>query len=195
MSAVPTRAVPSKELAQHLYSTRTRGVTTPVEKGDNTSTRKYGDSQRDAKGSEQRKTVHNPCRHCGERFFAGHLCKAFQRYKKMELEGSDEKEEEELSEEEKSEDQECHQEQKLHVLSLNSMVGITSKKTMKMRGLIGSREVVILVDSSATCNFISKKLVEELKLPVVETVNFGVAVRNGEVILGSEKCEGVEIGI
>jgi len=36
--------------------------------GDNTPARKSVDSQCDNKGSDQRKTVHNPCRHCGERF-------------------------------------------------------------------------------------------------------------------------------
>lgn len=163
--------------------------------GDNTPARKSVDSQCDNKGSDQRKTVHNPCRHCGERFFAGHRCKAFQRFKKMELDDSEEKDEEELSEDEKSEDCNDNQEQELHVLSLNSMVGITSKKTMKMKGLIGNREVVVLIDSGASCNFIAQKLVEELALPVVETKGFGVAVGNGEVIKGSGKCEGVEVVI
>lgn len=161
--------------------------------GENTSARKSVDSQRDNKSNDQKKNIQNPCRHCGERFFAGHRCKAFQRLKKMELDDSEVKDEEELSDEEKSEDHNDTQEQELHVLSLNSMVGITSKKTMKMKGRMGDRDVVVLIDSGATCNFISKKLVGELKLPVVETVGFGVAVGNGEVISGSGKCEGVEV--
>lgn len=153
------------------------------------------DSPRDQRGSDQRKTVQNPCRHYGERFFAGHRCMAFQCYKKMELEESEEKDEENLSEDEKSEELDRTPEQELHLLSLNSMVGITSKKTMKMEGVLGNREVVVFIDSGATCNFIATRLVEEMRLPVVETVGFGVAVGNGEVINGSGKCEYVEVEI
>ncbi|XP_013601204.1 PREDICTED: uncharacterized protein LOC106308604 [Brassica oleracea var. oleracea] len=120
---------------------------------------------------------------------------AFQCYKKMELEESEEKDEENLSEDEKSEELDRTPEQELHLLSLNSMVGITSKKTMKMEGVLGNREVVVFIDSGATCNFIATRLVEEMRLPVVETVGFGVAVGNGEVINGSGKCEYVEVEI
>lgn len=186
-----TSSAPALNSNQRSYNSHS----SQTKHGENSPARKSMDSTRDNKGNEQRRTVHNPCRHCGERFFAGHRCKAFQRYKKLELEESEEKDEEELSDDEKSEDQNGTHEQELHVLSLNSMVGITSKKTMKMRGLIGNKEVVVLIDSGATCNFIAKKLVEELKLPVVETVGFGVAVGNGEVISGSGKCEGVEVEI
>ena len=52
-----------------------------------------------------------------------------QRYKKMELEESEEKDEDE-----KSEELDRTPEQELHVLSLNSMVGINSKKTIKKKG-------------------------------------------------------------
>lgn len=184
-----TSSAPALNSNQRSYNSQS----SPARHGDNTPARKSMDSRRDAKGTDQRRTIQNPCRHCGERFFAGHRCKAFQRFKKLELDESEEKEEEELSDEDGDEDQEGSKEQELHVLSLNSMVGITSKKTMKMKGLIGNKEVVVLIDSGATCNFISKKLVEELGLPVVETVGFGVAVGNGEVITGSGKCEGVEV--
>lgn len=186
-----TNSVPALNSQQRSHQPNS----SPVKHGDHTPARKSAESHRDNKGSENRRAVHNPCRHCGERFFAGHRCKAFQRFKKLELEESDGKDEDESSDEEKSEGQNGIPEQELHVLSLNSLVGITTKKTMKMKGLLKGREVVILIDSGASCNFISKKLVEEMKLPVVDTMGFGVAVGNGEVIAGSGKCEGVEIEI
>ncbi|XP_056863923.1 uncharacterized protein LOC130511101 [Raphanus sativus] len=186
-----TNSVPSINTQQRGYQSNS----SPGRQGDNTSARKSAESHKDNKGTESRRAVQNPCRHCGERFFAGHRCKAFQRYRKLELEDSDAKEDDELSEDEKSVEQNGVQEQELHVLSLNSLVGITTKKTMKMKDLIGDKEVVVLIDSGASCNFISTKLVEEMKLPVVETVGFGVAVGNGEVISGSGKCEDVEVSI
>lgn len=47
----------------------------PGKQSEATSARKSFESQRDNKANEQKKTVHNPCRHCGERFFSGHRCK------------------------------------------------------------------------------------------------------------------------
>ena len=40
-------------------------------------------------------------------------------------------------------------------LSLSSVVGLTSPKTMKLQGAIGEQPVVILIGSGATHNFIS----------------------------------------
>lgn len=43
-------------------------------------------------------------------------------------------------------------------LALNLMVGLGSPKTLKVKGLIGSWEVVVLIDSCATHNFIALAL-------------------------------------
>ena len=48
-------------------------------------------------------------------------------------------------------------------LSLNSVVGLTTPGTMKLRGLIKGTEVTILIDCGATHNFIGTKLVDELQ--------------------------------
>ncbi|KZV18714.1 hypothetical protein F511_37430 [Dorcoceras hygrometricum] len=42
---------------------------------------------------------------------------------------------------------------------------------MKFLGRIEGREVVVMLDSGASHNFVSRKLVTELGLPVDETVN------------------------
>lgn len=47
-------------------------------------------------------------------------------------------------------------------LSINTVVGFTTPETMKVRGQIAGRDVVVLIDCSATHNFLSQKLVEEL---------------------------------
>lgn len=53
-------------------------------------------------------------------------------------------------------------------VSANSVVGITSPRTMKLRGEIQDREVVVLIHSGAAHNFISSKLIAELQLPLKE---------------------------
>ena len=46
-------------------------------------------------------------------------------------------------------------------LSPNSMVGLTMSGIMKIKGMIGSKEVIILVNSGATHNFLSLDLVQQ----------------------------------
>ena len=50
-------------------------------------------------------------------------------------------------------------------LSLNSVVGVSEPHTMKLRGEIQGKEVVVLIDCGATYNFISKPVVESLQIP------------------------------
>ena len=64
-------------------------------------------------------------------------------------------------------------------LSLNSVVGLTAPGTFKLKGTVENQEIVIMVDCGATHNFISLKLVENLKLPMAETTNYGVIMGSG----------------
>lgn len=47
-------------------------------------------------------------------------------------------------------------------VSMNSIVGLTNPKTLKLVGTIGDGEVVVMVDPGATHNFISLKAVEKI---------------------------------
>lgn len=72
-------------------------------------------------------------------------------------------------------------------MSLNSVVGFTPNHTMKIKGKIGDREVIVLVDNGATHSFISNHVVQELGLPVSDTGSFGVVMGTGRI----EKSRGV----
>ncbi|CAI8600146.1 unnamed protein product [Vicia faba] len=80
---------------------------------------------------------------------------------------SEEKGENELVNEPKSEEEEVG-EMKTLKLSLQSQAGFTFNKSVKVWVQIGDRQVVTLIDSGATSNFIASKLVE-LRLKVVDT--------------------------
>ena len=66
-------------------------------------------------------------------------------------------------------------------LSLSSVVGLTSPKTMKLQGAIGEQPMVILIDSGATHNFISSGLVQKMEIPIEITKTYGVLLGTGSV--------------
>ncbi|KAA0047243.1 Retrotransposable element Tf2 [Cucumis melo var. makuwa] len=78
-------------------------------------------------------------------------------------------------------------------LSTNSVVGLNDLGTMKVRGKLQGREVIILIDCGVTHNFISEKLVKSLQLPIRETARYGVILGSGTAIQGKSVCEDVEI--
>lgn len=65
-------------------------------------------------------------------------------------------------------------------VSLNSVIGLSSPKTMELFGKIENSAVVVMVDPDATHNLISLLAVKKLRLPIVGS--FGVSLGNGEAI-------------
>lgn len=65
-------------------------------------------------------------------------------------------------------------------VSLNSVAGLTSPKTMKLTGRVWDKPVVILIDPGATHNFIASRVVEELGIPVTDTEPYGVKMGTGD---------------
>ncbi|KAL4558785.1 hypothetical protein LXL04_036987 [Taraxacum kok-saghyz] len=76
-------------------------------------------------------------------------------------------------------------------ISLNSVAGLTSPKTMKLRGRVMEQPVVTLIDLGATHNFISSKLVEDLQIPVLETEGYNIRMGTGDKEPGRGICKGV----
>ena len=70
-------------------------------------------------------------------------------------------------------------------LSINSVVGLSTPKTMKIKGKIDQQEVITMIDCGATHNFISTKVVQKLGLPLEETLGYGVLMGKGLAVKGA----------
>lgn len=78
-------------------------------------------------------------------------------------------------------------------LALRSVYGFSAPRTMKMKGIVGGKEAIVLIDCGATHNFIHQKLADELNLQVAETLNYGIVVGNGKAIRGQGVCKSVMV--
>jgi len=78
-------------------------------------------------------------------------------------------------------------------ITLHALTGWAAPKTMRITARIGSSDVIALIDSGSTHNFISKRLANALRIPVVPTISFTMRVANGEKL----KCQGrfEEVGV
>lgn len=74
---------------------------------------------------------------------------------------------------------------------LNTVVGLTTPRMIKLKGALKGKEVVVLLDYGDTHNFISQKLVDELHIPQLETFNYGIIAGTGAAVKGKGICCGV----
>lgn len=76
-------------------------------------------------------------------------------------------------------------------VSLNSIAGLTSPRTMKLQGCIKEQPVIALIDPGATHNFIEESLATKLGLPIKNTLPYQVRMGNGNHDAGQGICSGV----
>jgi hypothetical protein len=116
------------------------------------------------------------CFHCDERFVLGHKCK---RSQLLLLEDS--------YKEEDIDNEGAHTIfQEEPEISLHALTGWSTARTMHVSAKVGLHELIVLIDSGSTYNFINDRIAEVLQLPVVPTKPFNVKVANG----GPLKCQG-----
>eukprot|EP00253_Pinus_taeda_P029380 PITA_29380 len=72
------------------------------------------------------------------------------------------------------------------IILLHALAGISSPQTLKIRGFIKHRPIVVLIDSGSTHNFIHQKVAEVVHCFVRAVSNFQVQIADG----GTMKCEG-----
>ena len=80
-------------------------------------------------------------------------------------------------------------------MSLDTVVGLTSPKTMKMLGSIFGHEVVVLVDREATQNFITSELASKLGLPLSATEDYEVQMGSGYAVKGARVCRTLPLSL
>ena len=136
------------------------------------------------------------CFRCNEKYSPGHRCKMREKRELMLF----------ILNEEESGGEEVKMEETEEVMELNQLVvaetteielktltGLTSKGTMKLKGHVKGREVVILVDSGATNNFIHEAVAMEGGLNIEPGTQFGVTIGDGTRCKGKGICRKVEL--
>lgn len=80
-------------------------------------------------------------------------------------------------------------------LSINLVVGLTTPKTMKLKGSILGQPVLVLIDCGATHNFISAELASKLRLPTLDTAGYSVLMGTKLSVTGGGVCKGVVVSV
>ncbi|KAD4584431.1 hypothetical protein E3N88_22032 [Mikania micrantha] len=122
------------------------------------------------------------CFRCGDKYGPGHRCKTGT-FKLLELED----EGGELTEN----SQDCID--GLAKISFHALFGKSALTTMKLQGILGTAEVLILIDSGSTHNFISDKLVCDMKLIPHFISPFGVQIGNGDILRCNQICKNISL--
>ncbi|XP_010496259.1 PREDICTED: uncharacterized protein LOC104773362 [Camelina sativa] len=146
----------------------------------------------DSKANDRR--AKGLCFRCDERFHAGHWCRMKELQVMVVSEELGDAEcfydvEEEAFDAVTGDVAECA------VLSLGSAAGISSPRTMKLRGSIKTEEVTILIDSGASHNFISCHVVRRVGLMLRGTQEYGNWMGTGIVVHGIGVCQDVRLAI
>lgn len=139
---------------------------------------------------EQRRAA-GLCYRCDEKYHRNHKCpKPELTVLVMYDNGEEEEFKEEPCELQEGEDE---VEAVVAEVSISSVVGLSSSRTMKLKGRIGGEEAVVLIDSGASHNFLSEKMAAKLGLVPQHTDRYGVLVAGGVKVRGKGVIPDVEL--
>ncbi|XP_038898276.1 uncharacterized protein LOC120085983 isoform X2 [Benincasa hispida] len=130
------------------------------------------------------------CFRCNEKYSPGHRYKLKENRELM-LFITNENEKPDLEQEEKGEPPEEEEKEETVEIALRSIYGLSARGTMKLRGKMKGEEVLVLIDCGATHNFLHKRLVNELKIPMNK--KFSVVIGNGDMIKGGGICKAINL--
>jgi len=131
------------------------------------------------------------CFNCNERFTAGHKCQGMQLLLLEGPTGFNEITYEEVTEE--ADVEEATREIDEPEITLHALTGWSAPRTMRVDAKVGVFNAVVLIDSGSTHNFVSTRMADRLRLPVVPTETFTVWVANGARLQCQGKFEKVQV--
>lgn len=131
------------------------------------------------------------CYNCDEKFFIGHKCIKPRLYY---LEGveSYEGEEQENNSDIKEEHTTEEGEDSIPSISLHAIAGALEPTTMRLKGVLNHKPVMILIDSGSTHNFIDAEAAKKTQLPISNS-QLAVQIANGDKISCLGYCQNVKI--
>ncbi|XP_078442298.1 uncharacterized protein LOC144711996 [Wolffia australiana] len=132
------------------------------------------------------------CYNCNEKFGPGHRCKKTLQIVIVSEEERDNGEPDAVAILEVEEDNSPEAQLLSAHVSLNSMLGWNNPRSIKLMGKLNGREIIVLIDSGASHNFLGTGLVEEFQFQCDTSVLFEVTLGNGETNKGQGLCLGVK---
>ncbi|XP_044500293.1 uncharacterized protein LOC123221524 [Mangifera indica] len=170
------------------YTNATSKAKAPIQSMASTSNQRREYNSRRLSDAEYRSKIEKGlCFRCDEKYTPGHRCRFRQLRVMVSCEDESEKDDEEGTEEEATEERELEAS-----LNSSSTVGIDSPKTMKFAGTVRGKQVLVLLDSGATHNFISDRMVSELQIPI-KPAKFTVLLGDNRKVSGIGRCKDVEL--
>ena len=123
------------------------------------------------------------CFKCGEKYGPGHKCPSKVQLHVMEelwdaLQSQDSTVSDSDSEHQPTEPTDKESDDCMK-LSVQAATGTSSKESIKLQGMVGKRQLLILVDSGSSTNFIRADLAKELKCSTEDIPAAAVTIANG----------------
>ena len=135
------------------------------------------------------------CFKCGQHYSPMHRCPD----KELKLIVHEDEERNPDDKEEEKGDEEDPNEWELvcHVVELSELKSHakTCCKTMKLEGSLLGVPILILIDSGASHNYVTKELVLSLNCPITETRPYVVSLGDGSKRISQGRCEGMRIKV
>jgi hypothetical protein len=78
-------------------------------------------------------------------------------------------------------------------ISLNAITGTPNEKTMRLLGILRGQQVIILIDSGSTHNFVDEHVVKRMGLSSTKKEVIKVRIANGQQISSPGKCQDLSL--
>ncbi|KAF7131596.1 hypothetical protein RHSIM_Rhsim09G0045700 [Rhododendron simsii] len=74
-------------------------------------------------------------------------------------------------------------------ISLNALTGSISYRTMRVRGNVKKKHIIILIDSGSTRNFLNPEVVKRANIEIEDTDSLPVSVADGTRMMSTTMCK------